>query len=208
MKKAVVVLGVGSDGTSLFAGVLYRLGFYLGEDEDLIAPNKQNPKGFYEHKMIPDINRVILKEHGIGEYEMTGIVEKSIYQNEIEAFFEKTFKGKNRIALKDPRLCVTLPIWANVISKTHELTVLNVHRSIDTHLVAITDGGKKTGSQATSYINNRKDLQLVMSSRYFSIDVQFEDFIKDPEVATKRLVKELKIRVTKKQMVAIVEFIS
>jgi len=205
----VIIIGMHRSGTSALAGLLHSNNISMGKDGDFYPPPaKENPKGFYEHKMIPDINRVILKEHGIGEYEMTGIVEKSIYQNEIEAFFEKTFKGKNRIALKDPRLCVTLPIWANVISKTHELTVLNVHRSIDTHLVAITDGGKKTGSQATSYINNRKDLQLVMSSRYFSIDVQFEDFIKDPEVATKRLVKELKIRVTKKQMVAIVEFIS
>ena len=180
----------------------------MGDDEYLIPPNKQNPKGFYEHESIPDINRVIMKsEHRIGEYEPASIIDSSVYKNEVEAFFSRTFEGRDRIALKDPRLCVTLPVWADVIEKTHDLTLLIVRRDLDDHVVALRDGGKKTVLEARDYINNRRALQRELSQSYNSIEVNFEEFLMYPEDRIRWLVKELKTRALKKQMADIMSFI-
>ena len=206
-KRAVVVLGVGSDGTSLFAGLLHRLGFYVGEDKDLIPTNKQNPKGFYEHRGLPDINRVLLKEHRIGEYEPSNLIEDSNYACDVAAFFEQTFENHNRVVLKDPRFCVTLPVWAAVIEKTHSLNLLVVQRSLEDHIDAIRRGGRKDELEARDYVNNRRALQAELSKRFASTFVELENFVNAPETATRWLIKELKTRCSKKQMEDIVQFI-
>ena len=63
-KKNIVVLGMHRSGTSMFAEIISRLGFYTGETEELLEPQEDNPKGFWERRDVVQLNDLILEEAG------------------------------------------------------------------------------------------------------------------------------------------------
>ncbi len=56
--KNCIVLGAGRSGTSMLAGMLSGVGYYMGAN--LLAPNQTNPKGFFEDYNINLLNEEIL----------------------------------------------------------------------------------------------------------------------------------------------------
>src|SRR5271154_4547956 len=61
-KTVVVVLGMHRSGTSSAAGTLVRLG--AAAPRHLIAPNPGNERGFWESRVIVDLNDAILAAGG------------------------------------------------------------------------------------------------------------------------------------------------
>ena len=60
----LIVLGMHRSGTSLASGLLRIAGVYFGTDDEFIAPNDENPKGFLERKDIRSLNDRML--HSVG----------------------------------------------------------------------------------------------------------------------------------------------
>jgi hypothetical protein len=51
-------------GTSLITALLQSLGAHLGPPEHMMKPQPDNPRGFYEHQLLNDIDEEILARLG------------------------------------------------------------------------------------------------------------------------------------------------
>lgn len=124
MKKIFIVLGMHRSATSLTAGILYSYGMYTGEEEDLYKANKANQRGFFENKHINLLDEVIWCENKI--YSSSCITKKinlfmnTKYENDINGIIKSLAEGSKNmqdIFIKDPRMCVTFPVWEKEIQK-------------------------------------------------------------------------------------------
>src|SRR2546428_275536 len=110
----VYIAGMRS-GTSMLTGVLSDNGFWVGEEEDLLAPSTANEKGFYEDLGIVNLNDRILHEAG-GSWDVPPPEEivatvGQAFRPEISQKLKELTKRRQRVALKDPRFCLTLESW-------------------------------------------------------------------------------------------------
>lgn len=122
----VIVTGMHRSGTSMMAGLLQKCGLYLGKN--LIGILHDNPKGHFEDRDFMRINAQIFEANtgrwGIPPKKITLIPHK--LHNEMRTFVRKW--PRNRlVGWKDPRACLTLPFWKDIISP-ELLKVVWIHR--------------------------------------------------------------------------------
>ena len=121
MKQVILIFGPGRSGTSLVARLISELGADLGEN--LIEGNKSNPDGYFEDREIVAIHKKLL---GIftpaDSYGATLPLPKDWLGHEavaetesrLRSHTEKKLLDHDRIAIKDPRISMLLPIWQRV----------------------------------------------------------------------------------------------
>lgn len=126
MNKALCVLGMHRSGTSAFTRGLGALGVFLGET--FLPANESNPKGHWEHQGIYDIQSELLKVLFVDYDHPNLLLPDKWWTSEI------LDSAKNRIkhlvmsefvrvadvqvwGWKDPRTCITLPIWQAALSE-------------------------------------------------------------------------------------------
>ena len=119
---AILVLGMHRSGTSAVTGVLQMLDVYLGSD--LMPPQSDNPKGFYEHNTISEMNEEILKTLGScwddpGPLPLDRIqtAQTSSIRNRLKTVLLEEFGQSELWALKDPRLCRLLNLWLPLLDE-------------------------------------------------------------------------------------------
>jgi hypothetical protein len=117
---AVFVLGMHRSGTSAMTGVLSIMGLDLGGQ--LIPAASCNEKGFFENQRIVDINNKILEElhttcFAVLPNNWQGNKKIAFYRQEIAKIIETDFLKSEIFLLKDPRLCLLLPLWQEVMLK-------------------------------------------------------------------------------------------
>ena len=123
--KIICVLGIRS-GTSLLTRALNLLGVYLGPEEHLMEPNTSNPKGFWEHEPFVDLNRNILSRLG-GTWRELPIFapgwedapEFAALRERGRKLIHESFRKAKLWGWKDPRTCVTLPFWQQLLPPMH-----------------------------------------------------------------------------------------
>jgi hypothetical protein len=109
------VLGMHRSGTSATAGALARLGFRLGEK--LIEAYDDNPKGYFEHADAVAANETLLDaldRSWDDPREMPADWGRAPSARALLPTIEAILadpSSHGRWALKDPRLCRTLPLW-------------------------------------------------------------------------------------------------
>jgi GT2 family glycosyltransferase len=113
---AVVVLGMHRSGTSALAGMLHHLGVALGER--LMAASPDNPRGYWEHADIVDIDHRLMATLGWAWDDIrplpAGFEQEKAAQaarRELTAILRRDFAGVGLWGLKDPRLCRLMPLW-------------------------------------------------------------------------------------------------
>lgn len=114
--QAVIVLGMHRSGTSALTGTLARLGFALPKNP--LRDAADNPEGFYESHAIVHENFKLLRREGCA-WNMTFIFEPAAVQAQTTAqtfetlaeILAQEFGGRGAFVLKDPRLCLLLPLW-------------------------------------------------------------------------------------------------
>ena len=119
----VVVLGMHRSGTSSAAGALVRLG--AAAPEHLIAPNAGNERGYWESRIIVDLNDAILAAAGSDWKDW-----RKFDLNKIDALAADVLRARAKEALaeefgdvgfavvKDPRMCRLMPFWGPVFAET------------------------------------------------------------------------------------------
>lgn len=119
-RTAILVLGMHRSGTSATAGVLGRLGVELGSE--LLPPQPDNPKGFFEHAGI-----VALHDEVLGFFQTTWDDPRSLpvgwdhdprlvpLRRRLKAILRESFSGAPLWGVKDPRLCRLIPFWIPVL---------------------------------------------------------------------------------------------
>lgn len=111
------VLGMHRSGTSALTRLLNLLGVHLGEP--LLPPMAGvNDLGFWEHQGVVDLNDRLLGALGSSwfdprplPYQWWTRPELEPLRNEAARLLREQFAGHSLAAVKDPRLCRTLPFW-------------------------------------------------------------------------------------------------
>lgn len=118
----VCITGMHRSGTSLVARLLNLCGVYLGDERKMIAPNPDNPKGFWEYRPFAELNDKILKQLDAswnypplvmptGWYDSP---EFSLLKAEAKQLIT-TFAPYDLWGWKDPRTSLTLPFWQGLL---------------------------------------------------------------------------------------------
>ncbi len=129
---AIVVLGMHRSGTSATAGLLHHLGLPLGDN--LMRPEAgSNERGFFENYDIVVQHDRVLKAMGSDWHDHeplpTGwqeLPEVMASQAEIGRLVAAQFAEHRLWAIKDPRMCRLLTLWAPIFTEqdTHPYYVL------------------------------------------------------------------------------------
>lgn len=110
----IIVLGAHRSGTSLVTRIINMMGAYFASEQSSIGFNDENPKGFWERKDVIACNDSILAGWECSWSSLAQLPEQP------EATAEQQHTIRNIIlemdahrpwVMKDPRLCVTLPVW-------------------------------------------------------------------------------------------------
>jgi hypothetical protein len=127
---AVCVLGMHRSGTSVVARLLNLLGVYLGPERSISRVGHDNPSGYWEHHPITLLNDEILARFGgrwdapaafpPGWLTAPGMAELREKGRELLT----DFAGRDLWGWKDPRTCLTLPFWRDLVEPTHYLVAL------------------------------------------------------------------------------------
>ena len=127
------MLGMSRSGTSVTARVLNVLGVDLGAEEELMEPaSGNNPAGFWEHKAIADLNEDILATLGDAprqrwrhppplpkDWQDDPRLEP--HRRAARSILRESFAGTPLWGWKDPRTCLTLPFWRQLLAETPEV---------------------------------------------------------------------------------------
>ncbi len=117
----VCVLGMHRSGTSLVSRLLNILGVYLGPEHSISNTGEDNPRGYWEHHPLALLNDEILARFG-GRWDELAVFPDGWSQaQEIDDLKGKAreiladFEGQALWGWKDPRTCLTLPFWQQLV---------------------------------------------------------------------------------------------
>lgn len=123
-RSLVLVVGSGRSGTSVFSGILQRLGYHVPQPE--VAPDETNPRGFAESQWVVDLHVRLLKAARVqtsdarpDAWAAAAEVAGDRVALEVRAFLRKQFALSDYVLVKDPRLVWFLPLWRRVALELH-----------------------------------------------------------------------------------------
>lgn len=106
----------------MIANLLHACGLDLGPEKDFLPPAPNNPEGFFESRSFLRLNDAILKELG-GSWDDPPRLDDADWENgpDIRRLYERAgdlvrrFDGREPWGWKDPRNCLTLPLWRKLL---------------------------------------------------------------------------------------------
>lgn len=113
----VLVLGMHRSGTSALTGLLRLMGCYVGRDDVLMPVKEDNPKGYWERMDVYRLNDELLAALGEEWHTAAAVDPGELDGTAAPAFGERMdgvvqdLEAHRPWALKDPRLCLLLPLW-------------------------------------------------------------------------------------------------
>lgn len=174
----VVVLGMHRSGTSAITKILLEAGFFVGEESDMIKGDQWNRDGYLERWSVYNVNNIILFLCG-GTW-CYPPKESDILRMRIDPKIEtlmKVYGGHRRAVIKDPRLCLTLPVWQRVLGDT--VRIVRVTRQPEAVAASLMkrDGFSQRESFALWKIYNERASRYARSYPVFSM--KYEDLFSD-----------------------------
>lgn len=119
-QTAILVFGMHRSGTSATTRVLNLLGAELSEQ--VIEPQFDNPKGFWESAEAVDVHDRLLSGLSRNWSDVrslpAGWLELPVSRAalvEIVSLIERNFSGKPLWVVKDPRMCLLAPLWLEAL---------------------------------------------------------------------------------------------
>ena len=119
--RAIVVLGMHRNGTSLLTRGLQSMGIYLGDN--FLDTRPDNPTGYWENKPIVAIHERLLKIFGLTWDSVSLITEEQWRAPEVQAlrleagdYIRSNFTDRPVWGFKDPRTIRLLPFWSPIFS--------------------------------------------------------------------------------------------
>jgi len=110
-------LGMHRSGTSVVAGLLNLMGAYFAPDEVALPADMTNPKGYWERKDVIIANKTLMETmgatwHQISQWDINQATDAQKYKfkQQLEPILYNLNQHQHWM-LKDPRLCLTLPLW-------------------------------------------------------------------------------------------------
>lgn len=119
---SIVVLGMHRSGTSLLCTLLAHSGVFFGDEGQLIPPNEENPKGFWEHLGVRSINDRLLHASlsdwdYVSNFDYGSIPLDTISQLRSEAGdLLADLNRQSLTGIKEPRVCLLYEFWRPLLS--------------------------------------------------------------------------------------------
>ena len=116
-RSVVLVAGSGRSGTSLFAGILQRLGYTVPGPE--VPADETNPRGFAESQWVVDFHTRLLKRSGVtvadarpSAWAITArtCLDPAVFA-ELRGWMETQLALADHLIVKDPRISWFAPLW-------------------------------------------------------------------------------------------------
>jgi hypothetical protein len=200
--KALFVLGMHRSGTSAMTGILNHLGVYLGQN--LLAPTKDNPKGYWENRDVVVIHCELMMAldrkwqdiRPMPDGWQNGKFAKNT-QNELAKVLKREFTNVKLWGLKDPRLCRLMPLWFPLLQELNvDLSFILMIRSPAEVAASLAVRNEMSWEKA-QILWLRYVLEAEEASRgYPRSIVHYRELVEDPRgwfKVVRRLSKELKV---------------
>jgi hypothetical protein len=155
---AILVLGMHRSGTSMVTEIIEALGVYLGPADELIGPSTFNERGHFELLRAVEFDNDLLREAG-------GTWDAPPARDRLDALaathrppIDEWFGGHAAWAFKDPRLCLTLPVWMAALSPE---SVRVVHVIRDPYATARSLVARNAAMELPSSHHGRGEMTMV-----------------------------------------------
>ena len=123
MGSPLIIAGFHRSGTSLTAQLLHSGGLFLGDE--LLGANPSNPYGHFEDRDVIRIHERILEANGMSwraDRQFIPIVNRDAWRA-IQLLAERRSIEHVRWGFKDPRVCLLLPLWKQIVPDVRVLIV-------------------------------------------------------------------------------------
>lgn len=113
----LIVLGMHRSGTSVLMRILNLMGAYFGPEGASTGANAENPKGFWERQDIRALNDMLLRSAGcdwnrVSAFDVTRVPAPVLVEfRKRAARLVLEMDAHRPWAMKEPRLCLLLPLW-------------------------------------------------------------------------------------------------
>ncbi len=188
-----LVLGMHRSGTSLMTHILAECGFFAGPAWELIPPSRFNRRGHFERWPVYRANQQILEAcKSTWDRPPAAAAVKRLRVGRRLRPLLGVYRGKKRAVIKDPRMCLTFPVWAPLFGDG--LRVIRIVRDSGgvAASLAMRDGfSMEKGRRLAKTYNERADAATGGCPRFY---IRFEDlFSPRREQILFRLARFLKI---------------
>ena len=190
MKQCLVILGAHRSGTSALMGSLHRMGIYLGSRYIV---------DHYEHTDIVTANDVLLNRLDSAWDDPFALPERWWRQEQLAdvksglgSIVDREFGGRALWGLKDPRLCVLLPLWLELLKlrRIEPLFIIALRNPFEIARSHTKRDGFSTEKGLVLWLN--QILSAEQYSRGFKrCFCRFDDILRDPEAALERFRMQL-----------------
>jgi len=181
-------------GTSAVTGVLERLGCFVGAADSLMPAAPDNPRGFGERQDVFQLHEEVLGWLS-AEWNTTGDLRledlsptrRNEFETRARSILEE-LEPQRPWVLKDPRLCLLLPLWRPLLA---EFTGVVVYRN---PLQVAQSLKRRNGIPLAVGLAlwEQHNLELIRHARrYPLVLVGFETLLKDPADTVQRLYEQL-----------------
>src|SRR5687767_3349918 len=117
MRSLILVAGSGRSGTSLFTGIVQRLGYAVPQPE--VPADETNPRGFGESQWVIDFHTRLLRRAGVqvadARPEAWALTAEAGLDaeaaGELGDWLAAQFDASEHLVVKDPRVSWFLPLW-------------------------------------------------------------------------------------------------
>ena len=186
----IAVLGMHRSGTSAIAGILQTLGYQFGETNQALEPTTANPKGYWERQDVMEINDGLLAHQGCAWDQLTHFrvngwpdVRDPILEERMRRILGE-LDGHPAGFIKDPRLCLTLPVWARISPPALLIWVRRSPPAVARSLHARNDCSVAAGLALWEVYEHAIQ---TWSQNWPTLQVHFEAFQTDPWAETQAL---------------------
>jgi hypothetical protein len=124
MARNVVVIGMHRSGTSALTNAIRLLGCSIGDTGDFTSPKRWNPRGNWEHQRLIERNDLILEAHGGTWFAPPRLPAGWASREKARTMLPRlrsefaAIYAEEGWVWKDPRACLTLPVWLQTWGST------------------------------------------------------------------------------------------
>lgn len=184
-----MVVGMHRSGTSAVTRVINLMGSPLGRADDIYTA-EDNPSGHWESRTLCDLNDVILRTFGGYDMAMPPMPRSWLksrraasLRDVMRSSFKDIYQG-DRWLWKDPRLCLTLPLWRQVLDDFCAVYVVRDAGPV-THSLRRREGFPIAYCYALWDDHNRRAVEGMSGLPVLTVD--FDLMMKDPVDQVRKL---------------------
>ena len=142
--KVIFVVGMHRSGTSVLAHTINLMGAFVGDDQELVPPDPSiNPTGFWERADIVAEHDRFLQSSGFAWATLANFAIEHIDEERrralavgLRGIVDRMAHAGLTLVIKDPRLCLVLPVWNEFIEAPAHVVVVRDPRKVAASLMA------------------------------------------------------------------------